>query len=508
MSGWGKADDKTSTGTITISEPTITFNGASAVDANVITSSAHGFRNGDYVKYTDGGGTQIVGLTDTSSYYVTNVTTNTLQLADSYHKAMMNLPEPLTITDGAGASHTLTLEFDKAHRASVAGGSTAFTTEAATGDVLVTGTQELLITEIASDTACTVIAFDRQTAPAAASGAAYTLNEKPTALGSDANTDNTLVFGVDNTEILRGSDNITSVAVNNEGTQYLEVPSVTIAGPSARTIATTAVTTASDSITISDHNLTTGAKLTYADASGTAITGLSDATTYFVIKVDNDTIKLATNLTNANAGTAITLSGTGNNSQTLTGVTATATATVAGGVVTGYSVTEVGSDYTAAPTVTVDVPRRTIPTSGVTTGADTITYASHGLSVSDQVRYQDGGGTALAGLTDNTTYFVKAVADANTFTLAATDGGSVINLTGTGNNAQFFELLSATQATAGAAMGTGAAGDQGSSAAHSGWIRRKELTGAHAGRVQYEVLVAMSKNGITSDAADDTQFSE
>ena len=126
-------------------------------------------------------------------------------------------------------SHTLTLEFDKAHRASVAGSSTAFTTEAATGDVLVTGTQELLITEIASDTACTVIAFDRQTAPATASGASYTLNEKPTALGSDANTDNTLVFGVDNTEILRGSDNITSVAVNNEGTQYLEVPSVTVA---------------------------------------------------------------------------------------------------------------------------------------------------------------------------------------------------------------------------------------------------------------------------------------
>ena len=42
----------------------------------------------------------------------------------------------------------------------------------AVGDVMVTGTQELLITEIASDTACTVIAFDRQTAPAAASGAA------------------------------------------------------------------------------------------------------------------------------------------------------------------------------------------------------------------------------------------------------------------------------------------------------------------------------------------------
>ena len=45
-----------------------------------------------------------MGLTDTSSYYVTNVTTNTLQLTrDSYHKAMMNIPQPLTITDGAGA---------------------------------------------------------------------------------------------------------------------------------------------------------------------------------------------------------------------------------------------------------------------------------------------------------------------------------------------------------------------------------------------------------------------
>ena len=518
----------------------------------------------------------------------------------------MNIPQPLTITDGAGASHALTLEFDKAHRATVTGSGTGFTTEAATGDVLVTGTQELLITEIASDTVCTVIAFDRQTAPATASGANFTLNEKPTSLGSDANTDNTLVFGVDNTEILRGSDNITSVAVNAEGTQYLEVPSVTIAGPSARTIATTAVTTASNSITISDHNLTTGAKLTYADASGTAITGLSDATTYFVIKVDNDTIKLASSLSNANSGTAIALSGTGNNSQTLTGVTATATAAVSGGVITGYTVTEVGSDYLAPPAVTVPIPDRTIPTSGVTTAnTDSIAYTAHGLSSQFEVKYQDGGGTALAGLVDNTSYFISHVGlSANAFRLATTSDlaggtdlstvviantsggftcaaatlavndrvvisgtfggsgsisgysdstvylvsavtgsspnvtgftlqteaggalttvagtptgvtykmGTIINLTGTGNNAQTFDVLATntgiTQGTANASIGVGAAGDQGSSAAHSGWVKRTEGTGARAGRVQYEVLVALSKNGITSDAADDTEFSE
>ena len=76
----------------------------------------------------------------------------------------------------------------------------------------------------------------------------------------------------------------------------------------------------------------------------------------------------------------------------------------------------------------------------------------------------------------------------------------LINYKGGFTRRGFLKLL--------AALGIGAAGDQGSSAAHSGWIRRKELTGNNAGRVQYEVLVALSKNGITSDADDDTQFSE
>ena len=153
-------------------------------------------------------------------------------------------------------------------------------------------------------------------------------------------------------------------------------------------------------------------------------------------------------------------------------------------------------------------PARTVATSAVNASNEQITITDHGFVANQEVHYKANGGTAIAGLTDETTFFVKTVASANAFTLSATEGGALIDITGTGNNAQFFELLSATQATAGAAMGTGAAGDQGSSAAHSGWIRRKELTGAHAGRVQYEVLVALSKNGITSDAADDTQFSE
>ena len=59
--------------------------------------------------------------------------------------------------------------------------------------------------------------------------------------------------------------------------------------------------------------------LTYQDGGGTALAGLTDNTEYFVIRVDEDNIKLASSLSNAQPGTAITLTGTGNNAQTLDG---------------------------------------------------------------------------------------------------------------------------------------------------------------------------------------------
>ena len=84
------------------------------------------------------------------------------------------------------------------------------------------------------------------------------------------------------------------------------------------TIATSAVNTSNEQITISNHGMSTGQTLLYDNGGGTALAGLVDDTAYYVIKVDNNTIKLATNSSNATAGTAINLTGTGNNAQTLT----------------------------------------------------------------------------------------------------------------------------------------------------------------------------------------------
>ena len=67
------------------------------------------------------------------------------------------------------------------------------------------------------------------------------------------------------------------------------------------------VSTTNNTITISTHGLSTFDRAKYDVNGNTAIGGLSDGTEYFVIKVDANTFKLATNYANALAGTAISL---------------------------------------------------------------------------------------------------------------------------------------------------------------------------------------------------------
>lgn len=196
------------------------------------------------------------------------------------------------------------------------------------------------------------------------------------------------------------------------------------------------------------------------------------------------------------AAPAVTFSGGG-------GTSAAATATIAGGVVTAITVTNVGSGYTSAPTVAIAKPARIIPTSGITTATDTIAYTAHGLLTGDVLVYNNGGGTSATGLTSGTTYYViETGLTANAFKVSATDGGSTVDITGTGNNAQFFEIFAVVnRATATAALGSGAGGTL---LSHAGWVRRTVGTGGRAGRVQQEVLVAMGS--ITGDQSDDIQY--
>ena len=66
-----------------------------------------------------------------------------------------------------------------------------------------------------------------------------------------------------------------------------------------------------DTITINNHRFLTGSRVTYSNGGGGNITGLTNGTAYFVIKVDHNTIQLAANASDANAGSKINITGTG-----------------------------------------------------------------------------------------------------------------------------------------------------------------------------------------------------
>ena len=399
----------------------------------------------------------------------------------------------------------------------VTGSSTAFTTQAKIGNTIRAAGVDYQIVTITSDTVAKVImgTNNGNGTVTTCSAQSYTLSEKPAFVAHESASSSAVsgasssVFGVDGTEESAGGDNVTNVAVAVGGTGYLEVPGVAFSGGE--------------------------------------------------------------------------------------GSSAAATASISGGAVSSIAVTNVGSAYTSAPTVSIDVPRRTIPTSGVTIATEQFTYATHGLVAADPVKYYHGGGTAITGLSNNTGYFVSALGlAANTFRLATTalaaagrtalegvaisgtageftciattlaagdriritgtlggtgtisgyasgniytvsavtgtspsvtgftligENGSALTTTagtptgltytpftivlisGTGNNAQYFDLTGKVTATATASLGAGAGG---TTLTHAGWVRRTVGTGGRAGRVNQEVLVAMGS--MTGDQADDIQY--
>ena len=314
MSAWGKKDDTTSDGTVTLTAPSITFNAASAHDAGVYTSAAHPFQLGDPVVYGTGGGTAVVGLVNTTTYFVTNVASGTFSVAATEAGALHNNPTIIASTDGSGASHTFTLSLNHG-RGTLTGTSTNFIPELSVGDIVRVGNQEMIAIAVASDTVATVINANPVTVLTAFSGENFTISQKPKSIASDSNTLSSNVFGIDTTEIASGGDNVTSVALIQGGARYLEVPAVTFSGGG--------------------------------------------------------------------------------------GASAAATASIAGGLVTAVTVTNVGSSYETVPTVAIAKPARIIPTSGVTINIEQIAYATHGLVAAESVKYFTGGGTAITGLVND-----------------------------------------------------------------------------------------------------------
>lgn len=101
------ADQQTFANTIAaLYQPAETFDGATGVDptTNQITVTAHGWKVGQAVVFSNGGGTSPTGLTSGNTYYVQSVpTANTVTLSATKGGAVVDIT-----ADGVGASQTLT----------------------------------------------------------------------------------------------------------------------------------------------------------------------------------------------------------------------------------------------------------------------------------------------------------------------------------------------------------------------------------------------------------------
>lgn len=101
--------------------------------------------------------------------------------------------------------------------------------------------------------------------------------------------------------------------------------------------------------------------------------------------------------------------------------------------VTGFY--EVLDADTATDEVTIDLPYidSTVTISIATPGV--ITWTGHGLSVNDTIRFTTTGALPT-GLAINTTYYVKEVLTANTFTVSTSAGGAAVTTSGTQSGTQ------------------------------------------------------------------------
>lgn len=85
--------------------------------------------------------------------------------------------------------------------------------------------------------------------------------------------------------------------------------------------------------------------------------------------------------------------------------------------------------------VTIDLPyiEATVTITIATPGV--ITWTGHGLAVNDTIRFTTTGALPT-GLAINTTYFVKSVLTANTFTVSTSAGGAAVTTSGTQSGTQ------------------------------------------------------------------------
>lgn len=250
---------------------------------------------------------------------------------------------------------------------------------------------------------------------------------------------------------------ISAINITAAGSSYESDPEVVISAPTAQTFnsntalvqtatfnANTGVDGTTEFITVASNPFVNNDVVQYLVSAGnTAVTGLTNAASYYAVSANATGLKLSTTL----GGSAVN--------------------------VTPTAVSEVGHTL-----------RRT----------GFLAIASNKFSNGDIVQYLvAAGNTALTGLSNGSYYYAKT-ANTTGLYLAEADNGPIIALTP--GVTETGHSLTGKTATASAVV----SGAKNAGIAHAGWVLRTVGTGGRAGRVTNEVLVAMGS--MTADAED------
>jgi hypothetical protein len=322
---------------------------------DTLTISSHGFLVNQPLIYSAGGGTRIAPLVDGSTYYVQEVLdANRIRL-----KLNLNSVSYINLTAaGTGTSHSF-----------------IFSTINADRDEIYIANHGLVDGQAVrySNNGGTTI-------PGLTNNATYYIKT----------TDPSLIT-------LATTSALTTIA------------NITGAGTGTQQLLITALDYANDKITLPSHGFLAGELVLYDAKGQTVVNGLTTATPYYVIFIDQDNIKLATTPENAIAGTAVNLTDTpaGVGRHTLQSLSKTPD-----GI---YTITSLDQNdpttFTVAAQGSVPEITKTFnPRSTIDIPQNAFIIPSHGFLTGTKVNYSKGAAaTAISGLVDLTDYYVVAI---------------------------------------------------------------------------------------------------
>lgn len=282
-------------------------------------------------------------------------------------------------------------------------------------------------------------------------GSQNTLSDKTaTFLGTDINTIlNTITISAghtfENGELVCYDNSSTNGIVSTSYSKTFDGSSTSVVG-----------TLGSNSLNISNHRFKNSEQVIYSSGGGTAITGLTNNTIYYVIYRNDDVIQLASSLANVSTYTSVSITGVGTGTNhslssfryyinkvddttiqlkshfnDVSAITLSATGTRLLKIHNCYTVNVDGSDGTVISGTNIIIP-------------------NHGLQNYEAVRYFNySGGTDISGLTADELYYVSVIDD-NTFSLTLYKGGDAISLNpGTGDEHHFTVMSSISSSSMG-----------------------------------------------------------